>query len=65
MGAPLWKMDHPCFFDFFCSGYAGADFRLHGGLFSLYRFGGNVFAPHSVFFVSRLTGMDRCNKLVP
>jgi len=65
MGEAMWKMDQPCFFDFFCSGHADGDFRLLGGLFSLYRFGGIVFAPHSDFFVSRLTGMDHCSKLVP
>jgi len=65
MRAVLWKMDHPCFFDRFRSGHAGGDFRLRGGLFYLYRFGDTVFALHSDFSVSRLTGMDRCSKLVP
>jgi len=57
-------MDHPYFFVFFCSGHAGDDFQLRGELFFPYRFAGTVFVPHNVFFVSRLTGMDRCNKLV-
>ncbi|MFO7971164.1 MAG: hypothetical protein R6U40_05365 [Desulfobacterales bacterium] len=65
MRVVLWKMDHPCFFDFFRSGHAGGDFRLRCGLFYLYRFGDTVFALHSDFFVSRLTGMHRCSKLVP
>jgi len=65
MRVVLWKMGHPCFFDCFCSGHAVGDFRLLGGLFYLYRFGDTVFALHSGFFVSRLTGMDRCSKLVP
>jgi len=58
-------MDHPCFFDFFRSDHTGGGFRLGGGLFYLSRFDDTVFVLHSDSFVSRLTGMDRCSKLVP
>ena len=57
--------DHPWFFHFLRSGHACDDFRLLGGLFYLCRFCGTVFVPCSDFFVSRLAGMDRYNKLVP
>ena len=65
MRVVLWKMDHPCFFDFFRSGHTGGDFRLRGGLFYLCRFGDTVFALRSDFFVSRQSGTGRCSKLVP
>ena len=65
MRAVLWKVDHPCFFDCFRSGYAGGDFRLGGGLFYLYRFVGTDFELYGDFFVSRLSGMNRCSTLVP
>jgi len=61
----LWKMDHPCFFDYFHSVHAGGDSQPGGGPFSLFRFDGSVSELHGDFFVRRLIGMDRCSKLVP
>ena len=37
MQVELWKMHHPCFFDFFYSNHADDGFQLHGGLFFLFR----------------------------
>ena len=38
----VWKMDHPCFFDFFCWIDDGGHSRLSGGTFSLSGFVGNA-----------------------
>ena len=38
----VWKMDHPCFFDFFCWIDDVGDSRLDGGTFSLSGSGGNA-----------------------
>ena len=64
MWATLWKMDHPCFFDFFYSGHIGGDFRLRGGPFSLYRSRDTFFVLYGAIFVSRPSGIDHCSKLV-
>jgi hypothetical protein len=62
MPTALWKMDHPCFFDFFCSDHAGDGFRLHSGFFYLYRFADIFFELYSDSFFFQLTGMGHCSR---
>ena len=62
MQAALWKLDHPCFFDFFCFRHACDDFRLCGGLFFLYRFDDTVFGLCSELLVSQRLGTHHCSK---
>ena len=51
MQVALLKMDHPCFFDFFDSSRVCDDFRLHGGLFFLFRSADIFPEPPDDFFV--------------
>ena len=53
MPEAMLKVDHPCFFDFSESNRAGDDFRLHGGLFFLFRSVGTFSGPHDDFFACR------------
>lgn len=65
MVTSVWKMYHPCFFDFFCLNHIGGGFQLHGGLFFLWQSGGIAFGLHGDFFVFRRHGIHHNNRPVP
>ena len=65
MAVALWKMDHPCFFDFSESSRTDDDFRPHGGLFSLFRSADIFSGPHDDFFVCQPADTRRNSKIGP
>ncbi len=59
MRAALWKMDHPCFFDFFDSSRVYDDFQPYGGPFFLFR-SADIFAePRDDFYVGQTADTRR------
>ena len=62
MAAALWKMHHPCFFDFSESSRTDDDFRPYGGPFFLFR-SAYIFAEHRYdFFVCRRADTHRSSR---
>ncbi|GEM_PF-2600944 len=62
MPAALLKMDHPCFFDFFCSSRVDDGFRLHSDFFYLFRSAGIFFGLCNDFSVCRRGDTRRNSK---
>ncbi len=62
MPAALLKMDHPYFFVFFGLNRVDDGFRLHGGLFCLFRSADIFFGPYNDFFVSQTADTHRNSK---
>jgi hypothetical protein len=65
MPTALLKSDHPCFFDFSESNHAGDGFRLHGGLFYLFRSADIFSGPRDDFFADPRSGTLRYSRPDP
>ena len=61
MPVAVWKMHHPCFFDFFYLSHADGDFRLHSDSFSLWGSADIVFGLRGAVFVWLPGGNDHCS----
>ncbi len=65
MPVAVWKMHHPCFFDFFYLSHVDDGFQIHSEPFCLWGSADIVFGPHNGSFVARPVGNDHCSNAVP
>ena len=64
MPVSVWKMYHPCFFDFFYLSHVDDDFRIHNEPFCLLGSADIVFAPRNGSYVALPVGTDHCSNAV-